>query len=275
MMPVIAGTRRLVLLLGTLGCLGAVVAVLLTGSVPRTYDDAMQAAATAHARGNLKNAERYYAMAYVKADDVGNGIRSVVAGDAAAGLAAARGDLARAQAIYEHLLATYPVDVRSMPMRFKCENNLAVIQYRQGRHREAQAVLEAAAATWRKYPYSPAFPFEVHFLLLRHLAKVYQAQGWSVSADDTTRWVIEIARWKEQSRSPMGPPTGEVLLEYAALLRSADHLDEALELETWARAIIARYAETRARFGPPPVRTCEPVSRYGMQLPETCYLEIP
>jgi tetratricopeptide (TPR) repeat protein len=162
-----------------------------------------------------------------------------------------------------------------MPLRFKVENNLAVIHYRQGRYQEAQRLLEEAAATWRKYPYSPFYPFEVHFLLLRHLAKVYQAQGWSVSADETTQWVIEIVRWKEQSNSPTGPPTGEVLLEYAALLRAADHPDDAAELETWGRAVMARYEETSAKVGPARFRTCESVSRYGRPLPEMCYLEIP
>jgi hypothetical protein len=162
-----------------------------------------------------------------------------------------------------------------MPLRFKVENNLAVIQYRQGRYQEAQALLEEAAATWRKYSYSPFYPFEVHFLLLRHLAKVYQMQGWSESADTTTQWVIEIVRWKEQTNSSTGPPTGEVLLAYAALLRAADHPDDAAELETWGRAIMARYEETSAKYGPAQFRKCERVSRFGTRLPETCYLEIP
>jgi tetratricopeptide (TPR) repeat protein len=274
MMALLAGKRRLILLLGILVGLGVVVA-LLTGSGPRTYDDAMRAAVQAHARGDLKTAERYYATAFEKADSVGNGNRAVVAGDAVADLAVARGDLAKAQALYQHLLAIYPVNVRSMPLRFKVENNLAVIQYRQGRYPEAQAIFEEAAATWRKYPYSPFYPFEVHFLLLRHLAKVYQAQGWSVSADETTQWVIEIVRWTEQTRSAVRPPSGEVLLEYAALLRAADHLDDAAEIETWGRAIMARYAETIAKSGPSGFQRCESVSRYGTRLPETCYLEIP
>ena len=266
--------NRKALWIGTAIGLGVVVA-LLTGYGPRTYDDAMRAAVQAHARGDLKTAERYYANAFEKADSVGNGGRAVVAGDAVADLAVARGDLAKAQALYEHLLAIYPTTVRSMPLRFKAENDLAVIQYRQGRYQEAQRLLEEAAATWRKYPYSPAYPFEVHFLLLRHLAKVYQAQGWSVSADETTQWVIEIVRWTEQTRSAVRPPTGEVLLEYAALLRAADHPDDAAELETWGRAIMARYEETSAKYGPAQFRKCESVSRYGTRLPETCYLEIP
>jgi|WetSurMetagenome_2_1015567.scaffolds.fasta_scaffold329072_1 tetratricopeptide (TPR) repeat protein len=266
--------KRKVLWIGTGIGLGVVVA-LLTGSGPRTYDDAMRAAVQAHAQGNLRTAERYYATAFEKADSVGNGNRAVIAGDAVADLAVARGDLAKAHALYQHLLATYPVNVRSMPLRFKLENNLAVIQYRQERYQEAQAILEEAAATWRKYPYSPFYPFEVHFLLLRHLAKVYQAQGWSVSADETTQWVIEIVRWKEQTNSSTGPPTGEVLLEYAALLRAADHRDDAAEIETWGRAIMARDETTSAKYGPPQFRKCERVSRYGRQLPETCYLEIP
>jgi len=270
----IAGGDRKVLVLGTLVGLGVVV-VLLTGYGPRTYDEAMQAAVQAHARGDLKSAERYYAVAFEKADSVGNGGRAVVAGDTVANLAVARGDLTRARALYEHLLATYPTTVRSMPLRFKTENNLAVIHYRQGRYQEARAILEEAAATWRKYSYSPFYPFEVHFLLLRHLAKVYQAQGWSVSADETTQWVIEIVRWKEQTNSPTGPPTGEVLLEYAVLLRAADHPDEAVDLETWGRAIMARYEETSAKYGRSGFRRCEPVSRYGTRLPDTCYLEIP
>jgi len=270
----IAGGYRKVLVLGTLVGLGVVVA-LLTGYGPRTYDEAMQAAVQAHARGNLKSAERYYAVAFEKADSVGNGGRAVVAGNAVANLALARGDLVKAQALYEHLLATYPTTVRSMPLRFKTENDLAVIHYRRGRYQEAQRLLEEAAATWRKNSYSPFNPLEVHFLLLRHLAKVYQAQGWSVSADETTQWVIKIVRWQEETRSAVRPPTGEVLLEYAALLRAADHLDEAAELETWGRALMARYEETIAKHGRSGFRRCEPVSRYGTQLPETCYLEIP
>jgi len=274
MMALLAGKSRIILLLGILVGLGVVVA-LLTGSGPRTYDDAMRAAVQAHAQADLKTAERYYDLAYKKADTVGNDIRAVVAGNAVADLAVARGDLAKAQALYGHLLATYPTTVRSMPLRFKFENNLAVIHYRQGRYQEAQRLLDDAAATWRKYPYSPFYPFEVHFLLLRHLAKVHQAQGWSVSAAETTQWVIEIVRWKEQTNSSTGPPTGEVLLEYAALLRAADHPDEAAEIETWGRAIMARYEETSAKYGRAQFRKCEPVSRYGRQLPETCYLEIP
>jgi tetratricopeptide (TPR) repeat protein len=262
------------LLLGTLVGLGVGVG-LLTGSGPRTYDDAMQLATQAHVRANLKAAERYYAIAFEKADSVGNGTRAIVAGDAVADLTVARGDLARAQALYEYLLATYPAHVHHMPLRFKTENNLAVIHYRQGRYAEAQRILEEAAATWRQYPYSPFYPLEVHFLLLRHLAKVYQAKGWSVSADATTQWVTEIVRWLETSRSAVRPPTGEVLLEYAALLRTADHPDEAAELETWGHAIIARYEETIAKYGPSGFRRCEPVSRYGVRLPDTCYLEIP
>jgi tetratricopeptide (TPR) repeat protein len=203
---VFVGKNRLLPLLGTLCGLGVVVA-LLTGYGPRTYDDAMQAAVKAHVQADLKTAERYYELAYEKADTVGNDIRAVVAGNAVADLALARGDLAKAQALYGHLLATYPTTVRSMPLRFKTENNLAVIHYRQGRYQEARAILEEAAATWRKYPYSPSNPFEVHFLLLRHLAKVHQAQGWSDGADETTQWVIEIVRWKEQSRLSTGPTT--------------------------------------------------------------------
>ena len=268
------GRRRIVLLVGALLGLGVGVA-LLTGSGPRTYDEAMRLAAEAHAQGNLKMAERYYGIAYEKADSVGNGGRAVVAGNAVANLALARGDLAKAQALYEHLLATYPTIVRSMPLRFKTENDLAVIHYRRGRYQEAQRLLEEAAATWRKNSYSPFNPLEVHFLLLRHLAKVYQAQGWSVSADETTQWVIKIVRWQEETRSAVRPPTGEVLLEYAALLRAADHLDEAAELETWGRAIMARYAETIAKSGRSGFQRCERVSHYGRQLPETCYLEIP
>ena len=73
----------------------------------------------------------------------------------------------------------------------------------------------------------------------------------------------------------MRPPTGEVLLEYVALLRPADHPDEAAELETWGCAIMARYEETIARYGQSGFRKCKPVSRCGTRLPDTCYLEIP
>jgi hypothetical protein len=85
MMALLAGKSRIILLLGTLVGLGVVVA-LLTGSGPRTYDDAMRAAVQAHAQANLKTAERYYATAFEKADSVGNGNRAVVAGDAVADL---------------------------------------------------------------------------------------------------------------------------------------------------------------------------------------------
>jgi tetratricopeptide (TPR) repeat protein len=274
MLALFAGKRRIILLLGTLVGLGVVVA-LLTGSGPRTYDDAMRAAVQAHAQANLKAAERYYAIAFEKADSVGNGTRAIVAGDAVADLAVTRGDLAKAQAFYEHLIATYPGHARSMPLRFKVENNLAVVHYRQGRYREAQRLLEEASATWRKSSYSPFYPLEVHLLLLRHLAKVYQAKGWDVGADETTQWVIQIVRWLEESRSALRPPTGEVLLEYAALLRAADYPDEAVELEAWGHAVIARYEQTIAKYGQSGFRKCEPVSRYGRQLPDTCYLEIP
>lgn len=274
MRAVLGGKRRIVTLFAILAGLAAGVA-LLTGSGPRTYDEAMQLAADAQGRANPTTAERYYAIAYEKADSVGNGGRAVVSGNVVANLAVARGDLAKAQAVYEHLLATYPTIVRSMPLRFKTENDLAVIHYRLGQYQEAQHLLEEAAATWRKISYSPANPLEVHFLLLRHLAKVYQAQGWSVSADETTQWVITIVRWLEETRSAVRPPAGEVLLEYAALLRAADHLDEAAELETWGRAIMAGYAETIARSGRSGFQRCERVSYYGRQLPETCYLEIP
>jgi len=137
MAALLAVRSRKTLLIATRVGLGILVA-LLTGYGPRTYDDAVRVAVQAHARGDLKTAERYYAVAFEKADTVGNGSRAVFAASTVADLALARGDLVRARTLYEHVLPTYPTDVRSMPLRFKVENNLAVIHYRQGRPAEAE-----------------------------------------------------------------------------------------------------------------------------------------
>jgi tetratricopeptide (TPR) repeat protein len=233
---------------------------------PRTYQEALKAGHEALAKGDRRRAERYYSIAFEKADAVGNGGNALLAADFIADLALARGDLGRLETVYDHMLGVYPDDVRAYGPRFHIENNLAVAEARLGHYVRARDLLRATAANWEGHPYSPALPFGLHMLLLRNLARVHTAAGWDAEAEASClafRWRVNAILRQE----PVCPALAEALLAYAKLLRAGGRAAEAAELEA-----LAGGSDPRTHWMCMPFDRCE---RREMMAKEYCYLELP
>jgi hypothetical protein len=126
---------------------------------PRTYEEAMTAAAPDYVAGDMAKAFTLCQRALELADGTGNGSQAIFALECVAAASLRMGKPEKALPAYAKVVGTYGTDLSKFLSRLRLRNNYGVVLYNSGKRADGIKVIDEGIGAFEG---SPASPYPYH-----------------------------------------------------------------------------------------------------------------
>jgi tetratricopeptide (TPR) repeat protein len=264
-----------------IACAGLLLGACDSRTGPKTYEEAMKAAAPAYEAGDMAKAFTLCQRALELADKAGSGFNAIFALECVAAASLRMGKPEKASPAYAKVIGTYGTDLSKFLSRLRLRNNYGVALYNAGKRADGIKVIKEAIEPFEASPNSPYpyFLFPQRMFLVANLAHAVRDNP---QGEVATRLTGAIAQVIEAAIEQSGEGVDLVMNSAKALAAIAElerkrgqvaRADALAQLAAERQVAEDQVIATRPRYGY--TRECD---HYGSRHPlsiESCFQLIP